>query len=476
MEDCKVGRSGENFGCQIMTITNTILKDLILCPYKAFRSLHEETGDLPQISILYEGLKEDHFNQFVTQTGNKSSIAFRVRYTNARFQLHFDGIEIKSRRKQIALMTLPFEKIRLADKVYLSLLCHVACTEFSIRLTECRIIHGEKFGNTYFKLPAFKKQISALLIRLEELMDDSRAPAFYRNDHCPFCQFLRHCHQAWKERDDLSLLTGMRPKDIISRNLRGIFTVRQLSFTFRPRKNPYGARSYRPELKALAIRDNKPYILEGAKISRQPVEVFLDIEGIPDRKFQYLIGMVIREGDHVQSHSLWADDSSGKNLIFEKMLSILSKYESVTIYHYGSYDVKVLKSLPQLFPRYRDLAAELILHCVNVLAVLNEHVYLPTYSNGLKEVAGYLNYKWDAEDASGLQSIVWRCQWERTNDEDFKRKLIQYNHDDCMALLKVFDWLCSNIGPAPVCDFTAQAQEFLQMGHNRLRNKRLHGH
>ena len=37
------------------------------------------------------------------------------------------------------------------------------------------------------------------------------------------------------------------------------------------------------------------------------------------------------------------------------------------------------------------------------------HVYFPVYSNGLKDVAGYLGFSWTEPDASGLQSLVWRA-------------------------------------------------------------------
>jgi len=48
---------------------------------------------------------------------------------------------------------------------------------------------------------------------------------------------------------------------------------------------------------------------------------------------------------------------------------------------------------------------------------------------------------WTESDASGIQSIVWRMQWEATHREDWKQKLTTYNMEDCIALKKVTELL-----------------------------------
>jgi RNase_H superfamily len=61
-------------------------------------------------------------------------------------------------------------------------------------------------------------------------------------------------------------------------------------------------------------------------------------------------------------------------------------------------------------------------------------IYFPTYSNGLKDVAGWLGFKWSDQDVSGVQSIRWRDAWEQTKSSLAKEKLISYNLEDCAAL------------------------------------------
>src|SRR5512143_2812855 len=48
---------------------------------------------------------------------------------------------------------------------------------------------------------------------------------------------------------------------------------------------------------------------------------------------------------------------------------------------------------------------ELMACSVNVLSLVHSHVYFPTYSNGLKEVGGYLDCQWTDHAASGLTAV-----------------------------------------------------------------------
>ena len=73
--------------------------------------------------------------------------------------------------------------------------------------------------------------------------------------------------------------------------------------------------------------------------------------------------------------------------------------------------------------------------------MIRRNVYFPTYSNSLKEIGKFLGCSWNNPDSSGLQSIVWRFQWEKSKDESFKNRLITYNQEDCIALKSLVNFL-----------------------------------
>jgi hypothetical protein len=61
-------------------------------------------------------------------------------------------------------------------------------------------------------------------------------PRLVLNKHCAQCQYASRCHQIATEADDLSLLAKINAKERQGYHEKGIFTVKQLSYTFRPRR------------------------------------------------------------------------------------------------------------------------------------------------------------------------------------------------------------------------------------------------
>src|SRR5262245_30147290 len=118
-------------------------------------------------------------------------------------------------------------------------------------------------------------------------------PPIILNKHCLLCPFQRACHAQAEQEDTLSLLDGVTARVLRQYEKKGIFTVKQLSYLCKPRKPKKRSRKPPPvthklELQALAIREQKIYLQELPTISRQPVELFVDMEGVPDRGLYYL--------------------------------------------------------------------------------------------------------------------------------------------------------------------------------------------
>jgi hypothetical protein len=237
------------------------------------------------------------------------------------------------------------------------------------------------------------------------------------------------------ERGDCISLLGMPPATLAKYQKKGITTITQLSHLFRPRRRartlPVRGR-YLYELKALAIREQKTYVLHKPEIPNTAVSIYLDMEGLPDENFIYLIGGIVAQADQPdQSFFFWADDQSEERLIFNQLRHVVDTYTEATFYHYGSYESKAFKKNGFVIADNR---------LVNLLTFLRTHVYPPIYSNGLKELARYIGFTWTDPEASGLKSIDWRKNWEQTRDESWMERLIRYNLDDCAALKKVKEW------------------------------------
>jgi len=241
-------------------------------------------------------------------------------------------------------------------------------------------------------------------------------------------------HEAEKG-DSLSLLGRMTPKLIRRYQKKGIFTITQLSYLYKPRRRRKKVTdtplSFNVELQALAIRTNKIYLHETPTISKLPIELFLDVEGIPDQGFDYLIGLVIQNGNDVSSHSFWADSVEDEAKIFEACLQKAAEYGNAPIYHYGSYDPRAF----QRASKKHGIDCEAFINrMVNVNSLVFGKVYFPTRSNRLKDLETCVGASWSAPEPSGIQSLVWRYRWEETGNRKFKEMLLSYNCDDCRAV------------------------------------------
>jgi transposase-like protein len=134
-------------------------------------------------------------------------------------------------------------------------------------------------------------------------------------------------------------------------------------------------------------------------------------------------------------------------MIWELFLGAIEKLDDFVLFHYGSYDAKAIGHLHKRYGGRDTLVKQLISSCTNVLSFIYGHIYFPTYSNELKSIASCLGFRWSDADASGIQSLLWRYRWENTHDDKYKRQLLTYNQEDCLALKVVTDamtTICEN--------------------------------
>ena len=135
-------------------------------------------------------------------------------------------------------------------------------------------------------------------------------------------------------------------------------------------------------------------------------------------------------------HSFWADTVAQEGEIWRKFLRLLVSIERPVLIHYGSYESTFLKRMHERHGGAPEgsAAANAIQSPINVLSAIYARIYFPTYSNGLKEIAAYLGYRWPKPSASGLLSITWREKWAQSGNSSDRQNLLLYNAGDCEAL------------------------------------------
>ena len=311
-----------------------------------------------------------------------------------------------------------------------------------------KIIHGNDHGTLRVHTAGLLGEVRKLKGKLAELVTSSSAPDLVLNRHCGECEFRDRCRKKAVENDDLSLLGGMTDGERRKLRSKGIFTVTQLSYTFRPRRRPKkfkGKREkYHHSLKALAIREKKLHIVGNPQLKIEGTPVYLDVESIPDRDFYYLIGLRTANGNETAQYSLWADSVHQQMQIWNDFLGILSGIACPVLVHYSSYETTFLNRMCEQYghPPHGSPAANAITSSINLLSFLYARVYFPTHTNGLKDTASFLGFIWADAGLSGPFSIVCRSKWELFADAARKQRLIAYNTDDCKALQILTEFAC----------------------------------
>src|SRR6267142_2412343 len=206
--------------------------------------------------------------------------------------------------------------------------------------TSGRIIGMDGKSHTV-KLGESSKALRPLLEPLHEWItaDSPTSPPLVLNKHCSLCPFQRMCQTQAEQEDNLSLLNGVTARVMRQYEKKGIFTVKQLSFLFKPRKPKKRSRklptvTHKVELQALAIREKKIYLQELPTLSRQPVELFVDMEGVPDKGLYYLIGLLVCQPDTMEHHAFWADTDQDERHMWQQFLDMVTQYPDAPIYNY----------------------------------------------------------------------------------------------------------------------------------------------
>jgi predicted RecB family nuclease len=99
-----------------------------------------------------------------------------------------------------------------------------------------KLIYGSQYNIVTVPLAKLLENVRHSVVQAMKQQKTRVPPPLVLNKHCPECEFRAQCRRVAVEKDDLSLLANMTAKERQKLNGKGIFTVTQLSYTFRPRR------------------------------------------------------------------------------------------------------------------------------------------------------------------------------------------------------------------------------------------------
>ncbi len=449
-----------------MNITSALFEAYLKCPVKCFLRAQGERGEGNAYAEWVRARSESYRSEGIARLKNgaaqeqdileptsmkglasskwRFAADFVARVNDLESRIHaVERIPAQGKRQAAQIIPIRFvltNKLTRHDKLLLAFDALVLSGMLGREVGLGKIIHGDDQSVVTVKLLPLASETRTLARGIAALLSAPSPPDLVLNRYCAECEYQGRCRQRAVEKDDLSLLAGMTEKERKKYNSKGIFTVTQLSYTFRPRRRPRRLRNkrekYHHSLKALAIRERKIHVVGSPELTLDGIPVYLDVEGLPDRDFYYLIGIRTHAAERVVQYSFWAHGREDERKIWAEFLDILAGLNHPILIHYGSFEATFLKRMCARYgvPSEGSSTAKAISSPVNLLSFIFAQIYFPCFSNGLKEVAKHLGYAWSDRDSSGLQSIVWRSQWEKSGDPAMREKLVRYNAEDCDAL------------------------------------------
>ena len=249
------------------------------------------------------------------------------------------------------------------------------------------------------------------------------------------------------EADDLSRIYKLYRKEYKRLREAGYGTVSQLaSEKFeRLEQSVSGISSGRLErihLQAKSLTKGGVIRIGEAELPKGDTELHFDIEGDPFLGVEYLFGILIREDGEEEYRTFLAENPEDEGKAWLAFCDFIEGYVGTPIYHYGWYELDVVKRLSARYGISAKAAEALEhRHMIDLNRLIQHTVIFPLHFYSLKDVCRHLGFAWRADDASGANSVLWFQEWLSGQDRKMLQKIIDYNEDDVRATAYLKDWL-----------------------------------
>jgi len=301
-----------------------------------------------------------------------------------------------------------------------------------------------------YDLEAFEAKYRLTLNEIEKILSGEE-PNHVLTSGCKASPYFQACLDGETECDSLSLLNRIHTTEIEELNREGIKTVVDLVkadlqeleasiLDISPERLLFLKRQ------ATALKERLHYIVEPIAFRKSKVELYFDIEADPVKDLDYLFGVleVVHSDDGSTTetfHAFVAESEKDEETAWNNFTEYLHEHRRAPVYHYGWYEISVCAKLIERYGAPEGAIESWENNFIDLNSVLRPAVIFPLSFYSLKDIAQYIGFTWNAEDAGGLNSIRWYHDWLETGDRKHLDKIVTYNQDDTRATYVLKEWL-----------------------------------
>ena len=136
----------------------------------------------------------------------------------------------------VPVLLLPWDKLDVSDSLIVCFGALALSQATGILADTGTLIYGEGHRRKTVKIGDHVARTRQIIEAIGATCHSREPPPLVLNRHCAVCDFQSRCRGLAIERDDLSLLTAMTGKERAKCNAKGISTITQLSYGYRPRR------------------------------------------------------------------------------------------------------------------------------------------------------------------------------------------------------------------------------------------------
>ncbi|HMN98775.1 MAG TPA: TM0106 family RecB-like putative nuclease [Miltoncostaeaceae bacterium] len=311
-------------------------------------------------------------------------------------------------------------------------------------------------------------EFDAYYRRLRRRFDAARASGHetepYPCDHCAICDWAGLCNAWWDEVDHLCRVAEIRRGHVRLLAPAGVETLQALG-EHDPARGVAGIstamlqRLHDQARLQLGARRTGVHTYEllppepDRGFARMPLpaegDLFLDIEGdelwgVP-RGLEFLFGIAWAEGGEERYQAFWAHDREQERAAFEAVMDLIAERRAADpglhVYHYAPYEPSTFKRLMGEYGTREDAMDDLLRQevFVDLYGVVRQSMRISHPGYSLKDVEQFFFVR--ENPLGGMGATLGYEGWRETRDQATLDAIEAYNRDDCIATLRLRDWL-----------------------------------
>jgi len=281
-----------------------------------------------------------------------------------------------------------------------------------------------------------RSDVEALLSDMKNVRDQNSPTEGVRCSECDECPWNQHCRTGWERDEHLTLLpgaTGSTARSLLAQGRRTWHDVAQASTADLLKIKGVGKKTSETLLlHALARVTGRPQVRKEPTFPENIPIHFYDIETFGE--CVYLHGNIRISGEEREEKQFLARSPEDEKTAWHEYLDYLARDDRALIYCWADYEREHANALWDRHQGNEKGFAHLKNNLVDQCRFVSDHWALPLTGYSIKVVAPFFGFRWQADDAGGLNSEAWYRDWLGKADDAILKKILRYNLDDVIAM------------------------------------------